>query len=94
MMNKKFETGSLYITATVKNKMDKNEDFLKEVYLSLSRYRNCDWGDLTAEDAELNNFAIDNNGRIFAAYNTNCGKIYIITESDRSVTTILFEDEY
>ena len=59
------------------------------------RYKNQDWGNLCEEDKKLNDEAIKTgNGRILAAYETSKGKIYIITESDISATTILFSEEY
>ena len=43
----------------------------------------------------MNNNAVKtDDGRIFAAYDTSEGKVYIITEHDRSATTILFAYEY
>ena len=43
----------------------------------------------------MNDNALRNgNDRILAAYDTSEGKVYIITEHDRSATTILFADEY
>ncbi|HEY7118888.1 MAG TPA: hypothetical protein VH475_20025 [Tepidisphaeraceae bacterium] len=58
------------------------------------------WGDLDAEDRRLNDQAIahedpDRQGRVLSAYLTrNQTKIWVITEWDRSVTTILLPDEY
>ena len=47
------------------------------------------------EDKQMNDEAIKSgNDRILAAYETSKGNIYIITEHDRSATTILFADEY
>lgn len=46
------------------------------------------------EDKQMNDDALSTGNRIFAAYHTCKGKIYIITEWDRSATTILFADEY
>lgn len=43
---------------------------------------------------EANDIALTNGERILGAYNTSQGKVYIITECDRSTTTILFADEY
>jgi hypothetical protein len=49
---------------------------------------------LCNDDLDLNNKAIQNGDRVLSAFQTPKGKIYIITESDRSHTTILFADEY
>jgi archaellum component FlaC len=92
----KFELGQVVMTIAINKSIATNEEFLKDIYNSLSRYRNCDFSDMKyPEDIESNMSAIENNDdRIFATYNTCKGKIYIITECDRSYTTILFPDEY
>lgn len=52
-------------------------------------------GDLTDGDKELNDLAVKRgDDRIVAKYNNQHGDIYIITEWDRSVTTVLFTHEY
>jgi hypothetical protein len=59
------------------------------------------WGDLGAEDRRLNDQAIaheddpDRRDRVLSTYMTRAGaKLYVITEHDRSVTTILLPEEY
>lgn len=91
----KFKLGQTVMTRGIADAMEENKDFTKEVHKAFERYIACDWGELEEEDAELNNSAVQNNDdRIFAKYDTSEGAIYIITEWDRSVTTILFTDEY
>ena len=61
----------------------------------LLRHASGDFGDLGEEDTELNWQAIKTgNDRIFSAYNVGDVRYYVITEWDRSVTTILRADEY
>jgi hypothetical protein len=61
----------------------------------LSRHQHGDWGDLTEDDKTENEFSVLNNLRILSAYTLATGvKIWIITEADRSVTTILLPEEY
>ena len=61
----------------------------------LERHLNCDWGIASKEDWEWNDQAVVNGTKIFSAYTLDDdSKIWIITESDRSVTTILLPDEY
>ena len=55
---------------------------------------NEDWGDLCDDDKQMNEDAIRNNERLLASYVTSGGNIYIITERDRSYTTILLRSEY
>ena len=61
----------------------------------LKRHALCDWGDCCPEDREANNFALENGFRLFSVYHLTDGtKIWIITEADRSATTILLPEEY
>jgi hypothetical protein len=61
----------------------------------VARHVSGDWGDLCPEDKQLNEDALKDGDRIFSAYHTAKGvKLYVITEHDRSATTILLPEEY
>jgi hypothetical protein len=62
----------------------------------LSRHVCGDWGEVCAEDARENDFSVDHGFRILSAYtlSTTGVKVWVITEADRSATTILLPDEY
>ena len=61
----------------------------------LLRHVTGDWGDLPEEDIEENERSLEEGFRLFSAYHLSTGvKIYVITEWDRSVTTILLPSEY
>lgn len=61
----------------------------------LIRHQCGDWGDLSDEDKAENDFSVDEHLRIFSAYILPTGvKIWVITEADRSYTTILLPSEY
>lgn len=60
----------------------------------LHRHQCADWGDLDAEDKEANDAALANWTRLFSAYIIQDVKFWVITEADRSVTTILLPEEY
>jgi hypothetical protein len=81
-------------TIGVSKAAEGNFKFFCEVMNSLDRFAAHDWGDLCEEDKRANEDALANDDRIFAKYNTSRGPIYIITEWDRSATTVLFTDEY
>lgn len=66
----------------------------EEVFSAVARHRQGDWGTLCKEDCRRNNSALRNGGRIFSAYQYHEEKLWIITEADRSVTTILLPHEY
>jgi len=60
----------------------------------LARHATGDWGDLCAFDRRQNEIALRSGERVFSSYGTPAGKVWIITEADRSVTTILLPEEY
>lgn len=61
----------------------------------LARHATGDWGELCAEDREANHEALKQGTRIFSSYQVTPDlKVWVITEADRSVTTILLPDEY
>lgn len=61
----------------------------------LQRHITGDWGDLPQADKQENDVALDIPLRILSAYTlADHTKIWIITEADRSATTILLPDEY
>ena len=61
----------------------------------LARHVAGDWGDLCEEDRQENEVSVENGWRVFSAYTLTTGvKVWIITEADRSATTILLPLEY
>jgi hypothetical protein len=60
----------------------------------IDRHVRGDWGDLDSEDKTSNDDALTNGSRIFSAYNVGNGRVWVITEADRSSTTVLLPEEY
>jgi hypothetical protein len=58
------------------------------------RHVSGDWGDLGDDDKQLNDQALIDNGRLLSAYVVAGQKLYVITEHDRSVTTMMLAEEY
>lgn len=59
------------------------------------RHITGDWGDLPQEDVEANKRAVKGSAQVFSSYKLSTGiKIYVITEGDRSVTTLLLPTDY
>ena len=77
-----------------------NADFARFVQKCLNRHVKGDWGEVDEEDKETNDQAVKQGSRLLSAYNDDrfpqhgVATIWIITEADRSATTILFPDEY
>lgn len=68
-----------------------NEDILK----GLQRHQAGDWGNLSDDDRAANDRALNDGSRILSAYEAANGTRYwIITEADRSVTTVLLPEDY
>lgn len=84
-------TGQWVMTKGIAVKMKSDDDFALFVTECIDKYLRQDWGDTCEEDSKLNDEAvISGNDRIVAKYDN----IFIITEWNRSVTTILFTEEY
>jgi len=91
----KFEIGTLVFTRTINDTIADNKKFAEEITSALRSYINAEWGVLSLSDKKANDSAVKTGeDRILAAYHTSKGKVYIITEWDRSYTTILFAYEY
>jgi hypothetical protein len=61
----------------------------------LSRHLRGDWGDLTEEDQKENDFSVFRSLRLLSAYHLSTGvTLWIISEADRSATTLLLPSEY
>lgn len=66
-----------------------------EMLRALERHVSGDWGNVCPEDAEANEAAVHERARLLSAYTTEDGvRFWIITEADRSVTTVLLPEEY
>lgn len=61
----------------------------------LYRHLHGDWGEVCDLDGRANNLAVEADGRILSLYSLDQSQsIYIITEADRSYTTVLLREEY
>jgi len=67
----------------------------KDAQAYLHRHARGDWGDLSPEDVQANQQALQDGSRLFSAYQvTDAVKVWLITEWDRSVSTLLLPEEY
>ena len=95
-----FNVGKVVVTRGIDTAMEENSRFAAEVNLSLQRYIVKDWGDLSENDKQVNEDALQNPDNLYllAAYNTCEGKIYIITNritenAGENGTTVCFPSE-
>ena len=70
------------------------EEADEDPYLLLTRHRSGDWGELDTHDRQENEFSLKHGWRILSSYPVGGKTVWIITEADRSVTTILLPEEY
>jgi hypothetical protein len=90
-----FNLGTVTFTRAVNDTIADNGLFAQEATVALRRYIACDWGDTCRADRTINDNAVaSGQDRIVAMYVTSKGKICIITEWDRSYTTVMFANEY
>jgi len=91
----KFAVGRILQTKAVYETGKENATFYRQVMESLAKYMQCDWGDSGIDDSARNDRAVKKkDDRIVASYETTEGKLFIITEWDRSYTTVMFAEEY
>ncbi len=66
-----------------------------EIKIALKRHFRGDWGDLVDQDRNANDNALQNDGQLLSAYVSKSNtRFWIITEADRSQTTVLLPSEY
>jgi hypothetical protein len=86
----RFELGQVVATTRADETLDH-----QDIQTALQRHYNRDWGDVCSEDWVSNNQAVKQGFRILSAYkDRNDTKFWIITEADRSVTTVLLPEDY
>lgn len=85
----RFPLGQVAITANASVRLS-----TEEVFTALRRHASGDWGDLCPEDTLANDTALDQGGRLLSAYGRDGNRMWIITEADRSVTTVLLPEDY
>lgn len=67
----------------------------EDIAKALARHHQGDWGDVGPVDWQMNEMALEGGDRLFSVYYALNGvKIWVITEADRSATTVLLPDEY
>ena len=84
-----FPLGDVYVTKTVFNDIA-----APNITWMLNRHSRGDWGDMHPEDMEANDQALVDGSRLFSSYMVADKKVWVLTEANRSVTTVLFPSEY
>ncbi len=85
-----FPLGQTVVTRSAHNGVHPDD-----VKACLDRHATGDWGDLGDDDRRANQMALDQGLRLFSAYNERAGvRFWIITEADRSATTVLLPEDF
>lgn len=88
----RFQLGNLFVTPGASDALEEATQSPQEF---LSRHARLEQGELSDEDQSENEFSVNKHLRIFSAFKTAKGdKIWVITEADRSMTTLLLPSEY
>ena len=91
-VNKPFPLGQIVATPGALEALERSGQSATEF---LDRHSKGDWGAVDEHDRQANDEALISGERLLSAYQTKLGdRIWIITEWDRSVTTLLLPDEY
>src|SRR4051812_7041865 len=86
----KFALGNLSATANALTKLTP-----EDMGSALNRHASCDWGDLDEHDQGVNESSFQHGGRLFSVYTSvQEVRFYVITEADRSHSTILLPEDY
>lgn len=87
----KFIFGRLTATPGAMTVLDNRNDLIIKM---IQRHTRGDWGDIDQDDKESNDHALSIGARLLSVYIELDTKFYVITEADRSMTTILLPEEY
>jgi hypothetical protein len=85
----RFPLGQVAVTANASVRLT-----TEEVLTALRRHASGDWGDLCPEDTLANDSAVQQGCRLLSAYGQGSCRFWVITEADRSVTTVLLPEDY
>jgi hypothetical protein len=86
----RFQLGQLFATPNALDQVS-NDD----IQAALSRHLRCDWGEVCKDDWQANDQALIEDTRLLSVYKASSGeKFWIITEADRSITTVLMPEDY
>ena len=90
VLNPTFELGAIYSTLGIKERLSGGQ-----ISQLLNRHARRDWGTCCEHDRKANEDALKAGGRIVSVYRRADGlKVWVITEADRSATTVLLPNEY
>jgi len=89
-MPAKFRLGRIVATPNALRELSQND-----ILVAIGRHQAGDWGDLDEPDRQENELSLKEGFRLFSVYRgANGTRFYVITEADRSVTSLLLPEDY
>ena len=86
----KFRVGRIVATPNALARLTQDD-----ILLAIQRHQAGDWGEVTTDDHQENELSLQKGFRLLSVYRATSGtRFWIITEADRSVTTILLPEDY
>ena len=84
--------GAVVATPGALDALSPHPDFLRQI---ITRHASQNWGEVDAEDWKANDLALVSGERLLSVYTTPTGtRVWVLTEADRSATTVLLPSEY
>jgi len=88
----KFDLGTMLATPGALESLRRSDETPHKFF---KRHNSGDWGEVCPDDCAANEAALSNGGRLLSAYRTALNiKLWLITEADRSASTLLLPEEY
>ena len=84
-----FSLGNIFITSGASDALNHSD-----VLAVLGRHARGDWGDVCEEDKQANDGAVIDGERLLSAYVCDATRVWVITEADRALTSILLAEDY
>jgi hypothetical protein len=97
MVEPKFPLGKVGMTASLQQTIQDSdpEHWQTDLRWMLTRHAAGDWGEMSDGDRQLNDDSLENGGQLLSAYTSRKDiKVWVITEHDRSATTLLLPEDY
>lgn len=91
---RRFDLGHLVITRAAAEWLEERAGRADAVNSCIGRHADGDWGEVSEEDGRQNDAAVEGGERMLSSYGVDGTTLWIITEADRSVTTVLFPEDY
>ena len=82
------------MTRGIAGAVERSESLAAGVLEALRRHRGGEWGEVCADDASANDWSLTHGERLLICYTIAGKRVWIITERDRSATTVLYPSEY